>query len=409
MTTTTAEATDTTYVGPDLNPDRSRNVPAIADPAAVPAQFDEFNLAVRRMLGIEDASDGEVELFFHVCHKSGLDPFNKEVYMIGRNTEVASWEPVNPEEPDGQKRKVKRWVTKYTIQTGINGFRKRAREIARLKGIDYTQEDPQWCGEDGVWKEVWTDKAPPVAAKFILYRDGERYAFIAHYDEYVQTVNVDGSYRPNSMWAKMPRNMLRKCAEAGAIQAAFPDELGALLLEDAAQNEPIVLEQDEDGTFAPPAEKPAKRRGGKGVGGLADRAAAAKEEPEIVEQEAEPGRSGGNDASEGAATESANRPPDSRDQDTTPKSGMRKAVEKRLFKLLGDAKVTERDHRIDIYNAVLQRDDVTSTNDLDDVEVTKIGDQLYGWQRDGVLDVEIAEILHAATLKADNASEGAGQ
>lgn len=415
MTTTTEEATETTYVGPDLNPDRSQNVPAIADPAAVPAQFEEFNLAVRRMLGIEDASDGEVELFFHVCHKSGLDPFNKEVYMIGRNTQVTEWVDV-PE--TGNRRKETRWVTRYTIQTGINGFRKRAREIADAKGVVFTQDEPLWCGEDAVWKPVWVDKKPPVAAKFTVYRDGEPFPFIAHFDEYVQMSGSGADAAPNSMWKKMPRNQIRKCAEAGAIQAAFPDEFAGVLLEDAVQNEPIVLEQDADGTFAPPAEKPARRRGGKGVGGLADRAAAAQnaQEPVVVDEEGQLDDRGPDPGEQETATTA--EPPTNgsvmgdadwtSEQQQKPKTAKRKGLEKRLFTLLGDAKVDtgKTRHHIDIYRSVLEDDAITSTNDLDDVAVKTVSDKLYGWQQQGVLDVEIAEILHAATLKDDNDSEG---
>lgn len=407
MTTTTAEQTDTS-VGPDLNPGPPQNLPEVN---TVLQDQRQFSLAVRRMLGLEDASDAEIELFFHVCAKSGLDPFNKEVYMIGRNTEVANWEPVNPDEPDGQKRKVVRWVTKYTIQTSINGFRKRAREIADGKGIKYTQDAPLWCGEDGVWREVWTDKHAPVAAKFVVYRDGEAYPFVAHYDEYVQMSGQPAG--PNSMWKKMPRNQLRKCAEAGAIQAAFPDELGGLLLEDAVQ-EPTIIDLDDDGQPVEQQAQP-KRRGGKGVGGLRDRAAAETAppdtSPQVVEGEVEdPGQGGGDDQSQGAEPPSgATIPNDSGDQDPPAEkrtqSAMRKAVEKRMFGLIGQIEPElSRDGRIDVYRSIIGRAEVESTNDLSDVEVTQVGDQLYKWRESGALNNKINDILMAADAAA--ADEG---
>ncbi|MHA0288303.1 phage recombination protein Bet [Mycobacterium sp. C3-094] len=387
--TMTAEQTTDTDWSHATDPQPAQNLPAAVDPAQ---QVREFSLAVRRMLGLEDASDGEIELFFHVCQKSGLDPFNKEVYMIGRNTEVAHWEPVNPAEPDGQKRKVMRWVTKYTIQTSINGFRKKAREIADQKGVEYRQDDPLWCGEDGVWKEVWTEAKSPVAAKFVVYRDRHRYPFIAHFSEFVQT-NRDGG--PNSMWKKMPCNQIRKCAEAGAIQAAFPDELGGLLLDDAVQNEPVVI--DEDGN-AQPEQK--TRQGGRGVGGLRDRAkqkttTAAAPPDDVVEGEVvEP-------------TAPADTEPQ-REPEPTPKRERTKvgqAAERRLFTLLGKLDPPlDREDRILLYRQMLDNPNINSTNDIESTDIGKLCDQLYKWSEFGgtVLEDRVRDAINAATIAAEN-------
>jgi phage recombination protein Bet len=404
--TTTAEHTET-IPGPSLNPEPAQNLPAA--PVAVPSEIGQFSLAVRRMLGLEDASDGEIELFFHVCHKSGLDPFNKEVYMIGRNTQVAEWVSVDPSDPNSARRKEVRWVTKYTIQTGINGFRKRAREIAEQKGAEFRQDDPLWCGEDGVWKEVWPDKKPPVAAKFVVYRDGHRYSFIAHYAEYVQT---DRDGKPNSMWSKMPCNQTRKCAEAGALQAAFPDELGGLLLEDAVQNEPVVI--DEDGEVQQPAAKPRTKRGGRGVSSLRDaaRATAVPAETTVVTEEGNPVGAGDTavaDTRVENTTAGADRAEP--DEQESQKDGMRKAVENRLFKMtstlheqVGGDRLS-RDERIALYRTVLKRDDITSTNDLDNVEVSAVADQLFRWAQAGKLADEIAEIRNAVAIDAAAAAD----
>ncbi len=369
MTTATADQTET-LTGPDLDPQAPKNLPA-----EVPTKFAEFNLAVRRMLGLEEASDGEIELFFHVCQKSGLDPFNKEIYMIGRNTEVGVYEPIDPNQPDGQKRKVMRWVMKYTIQTGINGFRKRAREIADEKGVEFRQDDPLWCGEDGVWKEVWPDSKPPTAAKFVVYRDGHRYSFIAHYSEFVQTKS-DG--KPVQMWNKMPCNQTRKCAEVGALQAAFPDELGALVLDDAVQNTDAVV-IDEDGNAAP-AKQQQTRGGGRGVDALRKQAARSRE-PEVVDAE----------------------PP----AEKPPMTAARKSRESRLFKLLAKSgiKNDDREDRIKLYRFILERPEVTTTDDLDDAEVDKVSDQIYKWQREGVADEQIREALNAETIREDNTAD----
>ncbi|GFG65791.1 hypothetical protein MKUB_32810 [Mycobacterium kubicae] len=92
-----------------------------------------------------------------------------------------------------------------------------------------------------------------------------------------------------------------------------------------------------------------------------------------------------------------------------PKSRMRQALEKRLFTLCGDAGIAgdkDRDGRIAVYRSILERDDVTSTDDLDDVAVGKVADQLYAWsQQEGVLDEQIAGILSDAAREANQAGD----
>lgn len=380
-TTTTATELPTEDV---FNASRGGEVAHVDPEQAARAKFEQFELAVRRMLGLEDASEGEIELFFHVCQKSGLDPFNKEVYMIGRNTEVAHYEPINPNEPDGQKRKVMRWVTKYTIQTGINGFRKRARAIADEKGVTLAQGDVQWCGEDGVWREIWPENKAPVAAKFTVYRDGQPYSFVAHYSEYVQ---LSGNPKtPNSMWTKMPRSQTRKCAEAGAYQMAFPDELGALLLEDAVQNDII----DSEGTVLQQGtqRRPAQR--GRGVGGLQDLAEQATRD------------AAGTDVSEPEARKLS--------------ESAREKWQGRLFELLGEAEVTDSDDQLIVIAALADRE-VAAPLDVTDGQLQDVVTALNDRNKQGdlvaatreLIDTAKADIARAAAESAAPNNEGTEQ
>ncbi|WP_280393394.1 recombinase RecT [Nocardia wallacei] len=184
-------------------------------------------LAALRQLGIEDAPEGDLLVFRHVCLATGLDPFRKQIYMIGRKTKVSYWD-------QAQRRKVEDWVMKYTIQTGIDGFRKNGRAAAAKAGDTVRFDGPYWQGSDGGgWQDVWLADSPPAAAKYTIFRDGEPCTGIAMYREFVQT--APGSSDPNSMWRKMPANQLAKCAEAQAWRRAFPDDFSGMQLEDAAQ------------------------------------------------------------------------------------------------------------------------------------------------------------------------------
>ena len=99
-----------------------------------------------------------------------------------------------------------------------------------------------------------------------------------------------------------------------------------------------------------------------------------------------------------------------------PKSRMRKALEKRLYGLLGDAGYGDdanRDGKIALYQGILERPDVTSTDDLDDTAICKVADQLYAWQQQNALvdeaDAVVARIVAGETstaTAADPTSEG---
>lgn len=55
-------------------------------------------LATLEHMGVTGASLGDLAVFHHVCQRSGLDPFARQVYMIGRQaSELAA---------DGQWHKV---------------------------------------------------------------------------------------------------------------------------------------------------------------------------------------------------------------------------------------------------------------------------------------------------------------
>lgn len=147
-----------------------------------------------------DATNDEFAMFAGICKRKGLDPFSKQIYFRKYNTQQGP---------------------RVTVITGIDGYRAIASRTGEYEG----QTDPEWCGEDGVWTQVWLSSKPPVAARVGVWRRGFRQAAtaIARWSEYYPS-----NPKERFMWDKMPANQLAKCSEALALRKAFPDELGGL-------------------------------------------------------------------------------------------------------------------------------------------------------------------------------------
>lgn len=167
--------------------------------------FDKKQIAIMRQTIAAGTSPEEFAFFLEVCKYRGLNPFNREIYAIMRQG-------------------------KMTIQVGIDGLRKLAERSGKYRG----QKGPFFCGADGIWKEEWLSKEPPVAAKVgILRADfNEPVWAIARYDAYAQT---DRDGQPTAMWKKFHDVLLAKCAEALAIRKTFPAECGGLYANEEMQ------------------------------------------------------------------------------------------------------------------------------------------------------------------------------
>ena len=156
--------------------------------ATLPYSQEQINLIKNQIC--KGASDVELQLFLHVCHKTGLDPLVKQVYSV-------------------------KYGTDRSIIVGIDGFR----SVAERSGCyapgkeSIFSYDPQGrlkCAtayvkkmtRDGTWHEVSAS------------------AFWAEYGSDKQ------------FWKKMPHVMLSKCAEAIALRKAFPNELSGLYTQD---------------------------------------------------------------------------------------------------------------------------------------------------------------------------------
>jgi phage recombination protein Bet len=184
--------------------------------------------------------------FIHMCQAKGLDPWSREAYLIGRG---------------------KTDKRKYTMQTGIDGYRKMAASTGRFIRVKKTlwtgaDDDPnsfvQVTDEDGdlVMKRVWFDQWPaergqPGAAKVVIehYDDTGRItttAAVADWGMYApysdawedkpggngRRIKRDAQGNPvqvlNEMWTKGGPHMLAKCAEALAHRKAFPARMSGV-------------------------------------------------------------------------------------------------------------------------------------------------------------------------------------
>lgn len=141
----------------------------------------------------KELTDLEAELAVSIARRTNLDPIRKQIYFIKRGGRMMT-------------------------QVSIEGFRTIAQRTGKFGGRISTE----WCGTDGLWKDVWLDREPPRAAKVSVQNTDHKYPTIAIalWSEYADT--------NNPMWKKFPTVMLAKCAESQALRAGFSDELAGI-------------------------------------------------------------------------------------------------------------------------------------------------------------------------------------
>jgi len=170
-------------------------------------QWNPQQVAALEQLGVENASQADLMVFFDYAKRTGLDPFMRQIYMIERS------------KPGGGKRQ--------TIQTGIDGFRVIAQRTGKYGG----RVKMEWADGSGRWYEMWPFDLPPVAARVYVRRIGwpDLTVGVAMFREYAAT-KYNGDL--TSMWLKMPAGQLAKCAEAQALRTAFPLDLGGMYVDE---------------------------------------------------------------------------------------------------------------------------------------------------------------------------------
>lgn len=153
-------------------------------------------------------NETDLKNFAIQCKRTGLDPITRQIYAIPNNG-------------------------KMTIMASIDGLRL----IADRSGLYEGQTQPQWCGDDGKWVDVWLSKETPKACKIGVHKKNFKEALyaVALFDEYAGKYAYDDNkynkYKKGDltfMWAKMPALMIAKVAEALALRKAFPNEMSGI-------------------------------------------------------------------------------------------------------------------------------------------------------------------------------------
>lgn len=165
------------------------------------------------------AKDDSILLAIDYCKARKMDILKKPCHIVPMQVTLSG------EKVQGQDGKVyDKKIWRDVIMPGIYEQRITAFRTGQMAGqdepvfgetIEYLSvQAPQWC-------------------KVTVYRfiNGERCAF-SHTEYFEEACSTTKDGKINSMWTKRPRGQLAKCAEAGALRKAFPDELGGVITVD---------------------------------------------------------------------------------------------------------------------------------------------------------------------------------
>lgn len=149
------------------------------------------------------------------CQARKLDPFKRPVHIV----------PIYDSA-------TKSYVD--TVWPGISELRTTALRTKQYAGCDEVEFGPA-IEEHFVWTDKYKGEQSatvvyPEWARMTVFRlvNGVKTAVVgpkAFWKETYATIGYGGS-APNDMWRKRPYGQIEKCAEAGALRRAFPEEIG---------------------------------------------------------------------------------------------------------------------------------------------------------------------------------------
>ena len=209
----------------------SENLPVLAQPRLPyhPAVKDRFGFDKSDWKALVEAiypaaqTPESVILALSYCKARKLDPFKRCVHI------VPIWDS-------------KRRCNVDTIWPGIGELRTTAHRTKCYAGRDKTEFGPDtektWEGKTkGQYgKDYKITVTFPEWAQVTVYRimNKERVAFAGPQVYWIETFGKNSGGGPNSMWETRPRGQIDKCAEAAALRATFPEEIGNEYINDEA-------------------------------------------------------------------------------------------------------------------------------------------------------------------------------
>jgi phage recombination protein Bet len=176
-----------------------------------------------------------VTLALSYCKARNLDPFKRPVHIV----------PVWSSEQN-------RWVE--SVWPGIGELRTTAFRTGLYAGRDVTEYGPDKTENLGGAQITFPEWAQVTVYR--LGRNGERMPFPGprvYWLETYATAKRD-TLAPNAMWRRRSRGQIDKCAEAAALRAAFPEEMGNDQTADEMEGQ--VIDHAGPARGAMPSERP---------------------------------------------------------------------------------------------------------------------------------------------------------
>lgn len=194
---------------------------ATAALAIRPGQHDwtPQQLSALRQIGAEDAPDGDLQVFFHYCQATGLDPFAKQIRLRKDRQKV--------KDANGREQ----WENRWSIETEIDGYRVIAHRAAKRDGVELSYGPPVWFDRAGGEHKIWLGDEAPAGAGRTVYKDGKPFPAVVRLKSFAKYTQGG---QLQAMWAVMPDHLLAKCAEAQALRMAFPHDLAGIHISDEA-------------------------------------------------------------------------------------------------------------------------------------------------------------------------------
>jgi len=187
--------------------------------------YNASQIALIRQTVAKDCNDLEFNLFFEAARRYALDPFRRQISALVFNKDKA------------EKRQM-------AIIVGRDGLR----AIAQRCG-DYrpASDAAEWATDDALKSP--TNPAGLISCAVRLWKQDKRGEWYpvhgeAYWDEFApvkdewafneesRSRKPTGRQTVDGNWARMPRVMLQKCAEAQALRAGWPDAFGGLYAEE---------------------------------------------------------------------------------------------------------------------------------------------------------------------------------